>query len=122
MIPLEQRLVAIVFSLILFFITVQLIRKHKLREQYALVWFVISGLILLLSVFGRILPTIAERFQVSYPPVLILALGILFAITIILSQTVILSTQADRIRDLAQTTALLEFRLRQLENQPQKED
>jgi hypothetical protein len=42
-------------------------------------------------------------------------IGLLAALVILLLQSVILSTQADQIRDLAQYSALLELRLRALE-------
>ena len=114
-IPIEQRVTAIIFSLILVLVTVQLIRKHRLREEYALVWLVASLVILILSVFGGIVNFLAALFAVSYAPTLILVLGLLFVLVILLSQSVTLSTHANRVRDLAQYIALLEWRLRQLE-------
>lgn len=114
-IPLIQRLVAVAFSLILFAITVQLVRKHRLREEYALLWLGASGTIVLFSIFGRLLPALAALFNVSYSPTLALVLGLLFALVVSLSQSVILSRQANQLRDLAQAHALLEFRLRSYE-------
>jgi hypothetical protein len=116
MIPLAQRLVAIAFSVVLFAVTLQLIRKHKLREEYALLWLFASGVILVGSIFGRIFPTLARFFGVTYSPTLALVFGLLFALVVMLSQSVILSSQANQLRDLAQSHALLEFRLRQLES------
>jgi hypothetical protein len=114
-VPIEQRIIAIVFSLAFVLLTVQLIRKHKLREAYALGWLISAFLILILSVFGRIVDIVAGWFSVSYTPTLILVIGLLAALVILLLQSVVLSTQADQIRDLAQHSALLEWRLRQLE-------
>ena len=69
-IPLIQRLVAIVVSLLLLLVTVQLIRKHKLREEYALLWLIATGAIVILSVFGGIVDRLADFFNVSYSPTL----------------------------------------------------
>lgn len=96
-------------------VIVQLIRKRKLREEYALLWLAAGLLILLLSTFGWTVSLLASFFQVSYPPTVILVFGLLFALVILLSQSVMLSTHADRVRDLAQSVALLEWRLRRLE-------
>ena len=117
MIPIEQRLIAIVFSLGFLLLTVQLIRKHKLRESYALGWFIAAFLILVLSVFGEIVDALATLFAVTYAPTLILVVGLLAALVILLLQSVVVSAQANRLRDLAQHTALLEWRVRQLEEQ-----
>jgi hypothetical protein len=94
-----------------------LIRKHKLREEYALVWLAASLLIVIFSIFGDLVNLLATFFAVTYAPTLILVLGLLFALVVLLSQSVMLSTQAKCIRDLAQNLTLLEWRLRQYEQQ-----
>lgn len=114
-IPLQQHLIAVVFSAGLLVAIVQLIRRRRLREEYALAWLIAGLAILVLSLFGGLVRLMASLVQVSYPPTLVLVVGLLFALLIILSQSVTISGQADRMRDLAQTVALLERRLRQLE-------
>jgi len=114
-IPIAQRVTAVIFSLILVLVIVQLIRKQKLREEYALAWLGASLIILLLSVFGGLIKILAALFAVSYAPTLALVLGLLFVLVVLLSQSVALSSQADCIRDLAQQVTLLEWRVRQLE-------
>jgi len=116
-IPVEQKIIAVTFSLLLFAVILQLIRKHKLREEYALVWFAVSLAILVFSLFDRSLNYLATLVAVVYAPTLILVFGILFCLVLLLAQTVMLSTQANRLRDLAQSVGLLEWRLRQLESQ-----
>lgn len=116
-IPVEQKIIAVTFSLILFTVILQLIRKHKLREEYAIVWFAVSLAILVFSLFDRTLNYLAALVAVVYAPTLILVFGILFCVVLLLAQTVMLSTQANRLRDLAQSVGLLEWRLRQLESQ-----
>lgn len=116
-IPILQRLVAIAVSLILLLVTVHLIRKHKLREQYALLWLIATVAILVLSIFGGIVDALANFFNVTYSPTLPLVAGLLFALAVLLTQSVALSNQADQGRDLAQQLALMEFRLNELERQ-----
>lgn len=115
-IPIVQRITALIFSLVLVLVIVQLIRKQKLREEYALAWLGAGLGILILSVFGGLIKFLAAMFAVSYAPTLALVLGLLFALVVLLSQSVALSSQADCIRDLAQHITLLEWRLRQLES------
>lgn len=114
-IPVEQQILAVVFSVILLLITVQLVRKHRLREEYALVWLGASLVIFVLTVFDPLVGFLAGLFAVSYPPTLIVVFGVLFCLIILLSQSVLISTQADRIRDLAQSVGLLEWRIHQLQ-------
>ncbi|MDX1415454.1 MAG: DUF2304 domain-containing protein [Candidatus Promineifilaceae bacterium] len=97
--------------------TVQLIRKRKLREEYALLWLIATFSILILSIFGGIVGSLARFLNIAYSPTLPLVAGILFALVVLLSLSVALSNQANQNRDLAQEIALMEYRLRQLENQ-----
>ncbi len=114
-IPIEQQVIGVVFSLVLLLVTIQLIRTHRLREEYSLVWLGASLAIFALAVIDPLVGLLARVFAVTYAPTLILAFGVLFCVVILLSQTVTISFQANRIRDLAQTIGILEWRLRQIE-------
>jgi predicted AlkP superfamily phosphohydrolase/phosphomutase len=116
-IPLEQRLVAVAFSVTLLVVTIQLIRRRRLREEYALVWLAASIAILVFSIFGGALSLLAASFAVTYAPTLVLVGGLLFALVVLLAQSVTISNQADRQRDLVQHMALMEWRMGQLEGQ-----
>jgi hypothetical protein len=110
-----------VVSLLLLLVTIHLIRKHKLREEYALLWLIATVAILVLSLFGGIVDRLADFFNVSYSPTLPLVAGLFFALAVLLTQSVALSLQANQNRDLAQQMALLEFRLKELEV-PEEQD
>lgn len=114
-IPIEQQVIAVLFGITLLWITVQLIRKHRLREEYALVWMGASLAIFVLIVVEPLVGFLARLFAVTYAPTLILVFGILFCVVLLLSQTVTISFQANRIRDLAQSVGMLEWRLRHIE-------
>jgi hypothetical protein len=57
-IPVEQQVIGILFSLTLLLVTIQLVRKHQLRERYALVWLGASLAIFILVVFDRLVGTL----------------------------------------------------------------
>ena len=82
----------------------QLIRHRKLREEYSLIWLLTGIVLFLIACFGGVM----IHQLIAY-------VGIFLLLSIILSQSVCLSKNADCIRDLAQHAALLEFRLAQLE-------
>ena len=121
-IPIEQRIVAIIISLTLLVVIVQLIRKHKLREEYALIWLAAGLGIFFFSIFGGFATMLASLFAVSYTPTLFLVLGLLFALVVLVFQTVALSTHSNRVRDLAQHIALLEWQVRELTKARSKRD
>jgi predicted AlkP superfamily phosphohydrolase/phosphomutase len=96
-------------------ITIQLVRTRRLREEYALLWLLTSVIILVLSLVPGGAKALAGLLQVDYPPTLLLALGLVLALVILLSHSVILTALADDRRDLAQSVSILEWQLRQLE-------
>lgn len=114
-IPIEQQVIGLLFGLSLLLVTIQLIRKHRLREEYSLIWLGASLAIFILIVVEPLVGILARIFAVTYAPTLILVFGILFCVVLLLSQTVTISFQANRIRDLAQNVGILEWRLRHVE-------
>jgi hypothetical protein len=71
----------------------------------------------LLSLFRGVLTGIAGFLGIAYAPSLLFALSGLFAIMIILSQAVAITTLARRNRDLAQKIALLEWHLEHIQEE-----
>src|SRR4051794_12351085 len=114
-IPIEQQVIGLLFGLTLLLVTIQLIRKHRLREEYSIVWLGASLAIFILIVVDPLVGMLARLFAVTYAPTIILVFGILFCVVLLLSQTVTISAQANRIRDLAQSIGILEWRLRHVE-------
>src|SRR5258708_30031537 len=114
-----QALTATVLSLAQLLATIQLVRRRKLREEHALLWLATSAVIFFLSVSPEVVRFLGDVFAVTYAPTLILALGLLFALVISLSHSVMITSVVDHNRDLAQTVGILDWKLRQLEAQMQ---
>src|SRR5437879_6053297 len=113
--PSIQALTATVLSLAQLLATIHLVRRRKLREEHALLWLATSAVIFFLSISPEVVRLLADIFAVTYAPTLILALGILCALIISLSHSVMITSLVDHKRDLAQSVAILEWQLRQLE-------
>jgi hypothetical protein len=109
--------VSFILGLVLLFILiVYFIRRKALSLKYTLLWIFSVFVMFILSLFPGILTHIANLFgfQVESNAVFSLVLG--FIIAILLSITSIVSRQTERIKILVQTNALLENRIRNLEN------
>lgn len=102
--------VVLFLGLILLFL-----RKKAFSLRYALLWLLTATVMLLFGIFPGILSriSIALGFQVASNALFTLLLG--FIIIILLQQTAIVSQQAEKIKALAQMNALLEKRIRELE-------
>ena len=95
---------------------VYLIRKKALSLQYTLLWLLSILVMLIISIFPGVLTYISHflGFQLESNAVFSLVLGL--CIIILLSLTSIVSRQSDKIKTLIQTIALLENRLRDVED------
>ncbi len=115
-IPPRLTLMLIVAIVIYYVIILSLLKHKKLNMKYTLLW-LLTGLIMLILV---LFPQIMVKF-ISLVGITSLMNGlfitmIAFLIMLVMSLTSIASRQAQRITKLIQTQALLEKRVRELEN------
>lgn len=94
-----------------------LIRKRKLREQYALLWLLMSAVMMLLSLFPSLLDEIAGRIDIFYAPSLLYLLSVVAILFILLHLTLAVSSLTHRVIVLTQTLGLQEDRIQKLERQ-----
>ena len=106
----------IVGILIYLGVIVVLLKKQKLNLRYALTWLFMAFVMLLVAVFPQIITAISRLLGVASDVNTVFVLQGLFVLLILLSLTSIVSKQTNRIRKLAQTQALLEKRVRELED------
>ena len=100
----------IYFALVFFFL-----KKKMLSLKYTLVWLIAGAVMLLFTVFPMLMIRFVKLFGVESAMNGLFSLLIFFILTIIMSLTAIVSRQAERIRSLTQSQALLEKRIRELE-------
>jgi hypothetical protein len=103
--------VLFLFGLILFFL-----RKNAFSLKYALLWLLSVTAMLIMGIFPDILVHIAHILGFEVPSNALFALLLAFVIIILLQQTANISQQDEKIKILIQTNALLEKRIRELED------
>jgi len=113
MTPLAVSIAGVLASLALLLVVLELIRRRRLRERYALLWLVTGLTLTALSAWRDGLNTIAGWVGVrSYPPAVLFAVGILFILAVLLHYSTVVSRLSDQNVVLAQRLALLEEELR----------
>lgn len=108
------QILAITVSLLVMILVVSLIRRRRLREEYSLVWLVGSLVLLLFSVWRDLLDIIAGFVGVHYAPAVLLLVAILFGGMGFLHFSVVISTQAEQNKNMAQELALLKVKVERL--------
>lgn len=109
------QIIALVTSLFLLGLVLELVRRKKLTEEYSFVWLV-CALALLVAALGRriFLDRVALAIGIYYPPAALLLVLVFFVFVASLSFSVVVSRQRQQIERLIEETALLEARLREL--------
>lgn len=94
---------------------VGLMRARKLRERYAIMWFVLGLVLLFLALFPRVLVYLAEATGFELPSNFVFFCAIVVLIGVSLQLSSALGHAEERMRTLAEATALVEERVCELE-------
>jgi hypothetical protein len=105
------QIVAIVGAFGLLLAILELVRRRKLLERYALLW-LFSGVVLLaLAVWRGALEELAQLVGIAYPPNALFFVAFAFVLVLLLHFSVAVSRLTDQTKVLAQRLALLEERV-----------
>ncbi|MGA9314593.1 MAG: DUF2304 domain-containing protein [Solirubrobacteraceae bacterium] len=106
------QLVAIVGAAVLLLTVLELVRRRRLMERYALLWLLSAVVLLALAVWSSALATISHAIGVIYPPNALFFVAIGFILLLLLHFSSAVSRLSDQSETLAQRQALLDERLR----------
>jgi len=110
MMPVIQKLFFFGVSSGLLLIILGLIRRRRLRENYSLLWIFIS-VMLLVIVFLYPIVVIVSNFFLANPTSMLMFCGMVALLLLILQLSIMNSSQATQIKNLAQKIALFEQKL-----------
>ena len=108
------QIIAIVTSILLLVLVIELVRRKRLSEEYSFVWIICALALLILSIGRRVLDVVAVALGIYYPPAALILVLILFVFVASLSFSVVVSKQRRQIERLIEDAALLEARVREL--------
>lgn len=122
MIPLQLKIVLIAAIAAFFIIVLMLLKRRRLALKYTLLWLLTGVVMLVLVSFPELLLLIAKVSGIQSVMNTLYMMLLAFVLILLMMLTSIVSKQTERIQDLAQSNALLEERLRELEaEQPGQE-
>src|SRR3954452_1093085 len=109
------QIVTILVAALLLVGVIDLVRRRRLLERYALLWLLSSVVLLGLAVWRGALDRIAEQLGVASPPNALFIVAFGFVLWMLLHFSVAVSRLSDQSKILAQRLALLEERMRRQE-------
>lgn len=123
---LRVQIVAIVATGLLFIVVLELVRRRRLLERYALLWLFSAVVLLGLGVWKGLLKGVADAVGIYYAPSALFVVAFGFILVLLLHFSIAVSRLAEQSRVLAQRVAFLEERQRRLEQgdaeRPAEED
>jgi hypothetical protein len=109
------QLVAIVGAGVLLLTVLEMVRRRRLMERYALLWLLSAVVLLALAIWSGALAKISHAIGVIYPPNALFFIAIGFILLLLLHFSAAVSRLSDQSETLAQRQALLDERLRRHE-------
>jgi hypothetical protein len=110
------QILSILFSLFLLVLIVFLIRKKKIREEYAILWIVIFTIFLLLSVFRGIIDKISSLLGIQYQPASLFLILIAYTFLLMFHFSLVISDMKKKINAMATALTILEESLSKKKN------
>ena len=107
------QIVAVVASGGLLIGVLELVRRRRMLERYALLWLFSAVILLVLAVWKGALGLISHAIGVFYPPTALFVVAFGFILFLLLHFSLAVSRLTDQTKVLAQRLALVEARLRQ---------
>jgi hypothetical protein len=108
----QAQIIALIATLAIFLLILELVRRRRLVERYALLWMAAAVVLLVLAIWSDGLDVIADAMGIKEPAnaIFILAFGMVFLL--LLNFSVATSRLSEETKILAQETARLEQELR----------
>jgi hypothetical protein len=115
------QILAIIATGVLLIVVLELVRRRRLHERYALLWLVSTVFLLFLASWRDALAKVASLVGIAYPPNALFFLAFAAILVVLLHFSVVISRLSDQTKILAQRMSMLDERLRRHET-PALED
>jgi hypothetical protein len=115
------RVAVIAIAAIVALIVVELVRRRRMMERYALLWLAAAATLLVLAIWKGLLTTLSADVGIKTPANALFAVGFLFVVVLLLSISLVISRLSDQNKQLAQHVALLATRIDELERDRDRE-
>src|SRR5262249_11781995 len=109
--PDRAMIFGLVASIGAFVFIIELVRRRKLREEYALLCLATALVLLILSVSRPLLDVLANLVGIYYPPSALFLVAMIFVLFILLHFSTVLTRLTQENKESAQQLALLRWQI-----------
>ena len=107
----QQKIFAIIASVLLMLLVVELVRRRRLREEYSWLWLLTGGVIILLVAWYDLLLWITHLIGAVAPTTTLFIFSTLFLMLISLHYSIQISKLSHQVKEMGQQLALLRGQL-----------
>jgi hypothetical protein len=111
------QILAIVGSVSLLIFIIVLIRQHRLKEEYSLLWIFFTVFFIVFSFWRQGLEWISDLMGIAYPPAALFLILIMAMYVIMIEFSLIISKQSERIKSIGQNIGLMKQEITELREQ-----
>lgn len=115
----KQQIFSILVSLAVFVLTIDMVRKKRLREEYSLLWLGTSVLMLTLIIRYDWLLALTKLIGAVLPTTTLFLGSILFLVLLSVQFSIKISKLSNQVKDLVQENALLRYEFEKFRNRPE---
>jgi hypothetical protein len=108
------QILAIIGSISLLIFIIILIRQHRLKEEYSLLWLFFTIFFIIFSVWRNGLEWISDLMGIAYPPAALFLILIMALFVIMIEFSLIISKQSERIKSIGQNIGLMKQEISEL--------
>jgi|SRR5687767_9984175 len=109
------QIVAVLATAALLLVVLELVRRRRVMERYALLWLLSSVVLLVLSIWSGLLEQLAASVGIETPSNALFAIAFMFTLVLLLHFSTVISGLTDQNKVLAQRLALLQQRVSELQ-------
>lgn len=110
----RAQLIAVIGTVLFLGFVIELVRRRKLVERYALLWMLVALVGVILAVWNGGLNWLADRSGIESPTNALFLLGLVAIVAVLLNFSVAISRLSEETRILAQTISRLDAENREL--------
>ncbi len=114
--PVSQKLFAVLICCFVFVVTINLVRKRKLREEYSILWLLTSLFMFVLVIRYEWLVKLTSLIGAGLPTTTLFICSIIFLMLIAVQFSIKISHLTNQMKNLAQENALLQAAIAESRN------
>lgn len=112
--PLQQQIFALIVSVMVFIVVVDMVRRRRLREEYSVLWLLTSVIMFVLVFRYEWLVALTTAIGAGLPTTTLFLFSIIFLMFLSVQFCIKISKLTDQVKNLSQENALMKLDIENL--------